>query len=641
MKKLLFFLLCILCNFALSMLEKDIKQNPLEQYYQDGQKYFKIAELLEKQSLNEIHQSFQDYSKQGCIIGVEKILTSIFFEKNSKKMNVGLAAFNAVAHKHEDVADKLLNKMHEIPQDYLTLIFIESARHNLIQIIQKLLHNGIDPNQTNDTGTSPLFMACYRGNIETVKLLLSHDTINPNQRFNLHQPLKNEASFFSLESFQQLKKMVTLFLFSSQDKINVNSATIDGVTPLLTASANGYIEIVELLLSHDKIDPNQSTYSGITPLIAACNIGNIEIVKLLLSHPKIDPNRADEAEMTPLLRASKNGFMDILKLLLSHPNINPNQNNKGIPTLVASIFIENIEVVKLLLSHENTNPNETTDDGISPLSMACHTGNTEMVKLLLSHPKIDPNEALNDYGTTPLLIACANGKIEVVKLLLSHDKIDLNKANNYRMTPFSVAFSNGHAEIIKLLLSHPKIDVKNVTYHGEILLTTALSKGHNKIVSLMHSFNMQIMLKQYVTTLSKDAHRILDAYEKFLKANFQELHDIVFIEMHQNQNFKPLRDIFKLGSIPALLLSLTENDDEYEIARNLFNNIMDDKKIEAPDDERCVICLAENKEIKENNHNLLRLECCCCKICTECFFNTYTLRADITSCIHCQNEIRN
>ena len=63
-----------------------------------------------------------------------------------------------------------------------------------------------------------------------------------------------------------------------------------------------------------------------------------------------------------------------------------------------------------------------------------------MVERLLAHDAIDVNQATTDDGTTPLYIACQNGHEAVVERLLAQDAIDVNQATtNDGMTPLYMA----------------------------------------------------------------------------------------------------------------------------------------------------------------------------------------------------------
>ena len=60
----------------------------------------------------------------------------------------------------------------------------------------------------------------------------------------------------------------------------------------------------------------------------------------------------------------------------------------------------------------------TTDDGVTPLYIACLGGHIEVVGMLLTCDGIDVNKAKTDIGATPLFMACQNGRTEVVQMLL-------------------------------------------------------------------------------------------------------------------------------------------------------------------------------------------------------------------------------
>ena len=48
------------------------------------------------------------------------------------------------------------------------------------------------------------------------------------------------------------------------------------------------------------------------------------------------------------------------------------------------------------------------------------------MRLLLAHAATDVNQATTDEGTTPLIIACHNGHEGVVRLLQAHAATDVN-----------------------------------------------------------------------------------------------------------------------------------------------------------------------------------------------------------------------
>lgn len=100
-------------------------------------------------------------------------------------------------------------------------------------------------------------------------------------------------------------------------------------TTLLTASLNGNIEAVKLLLEA-KADVNKAYTSEATPLYLASTKGHTEVVKLLLG-AMADVNQAEaKYGATPLIIASRGGHTEVAKLLLeAKADVNVKVKAKG------------------------------------------------------------------------------------------------------------------------------------------------------------------------------------------------------------------------------------------------------------------------------------------------------------------------
>ena len=73
-----------------------------------------------------------------------------------------------------------------------------------------------------------------------------------------------------------------------------------------------------------------------------------------------------------------------------------------------------------------------------------------MVRSLLAHDAIDVNQATTDDGTTPLFIACQENYEAVVERLLEKGA-DMSIASPCFGTPLAVAQRSGHASIVVIL----------------------------------------------------------------------------------------------------------------------------------------------------------------------------------------------
>lgn len=187
----------------------------------------------------------------------------------------------------------------------------KACQSKLPNIIKILIEKPeIDVNaQHITTKLSPLQISCNLGDLDSIKLLLSHP------------------------------------------KINVNIKDEDNNFPLLTAIP----QITELLLAHPKINVNIKGKSGNTALHKMCNFADYEIINLLLAHPKINVNEQNIRGETPLYQSCLSRKNKVTKLLLAHPNIDVNVKNienKSPLKIVCELY--DLEIVELLLQNKKT-----------------------------------------------------------------------------------------------------------------------------------------------------------------------------------------------------------------------------------------------------------------------------------------------
>jgi ankyrin repeat protein len=145
-----------------------------------------------------------------------------------------------------------------------------------------------------------------------------------------------------------------------------------------------------------------------------------------------------------------------------------------------------VEVVALLLVHSGMEANKAeTDNGFTPLFIACEKGHVEVVRLLLGHAGMEANKAATDDGCTPLYMACQNRKVEVVRLLLGHSGIEANKAQtDNRCTPLFIACLKGYVEVVRLLLvAGARTDL--LTSSGHTCMEAA--QGHSEVVAVLEA----------------------------------------------------------------------------------------------------------------------------------------------------------
>jgi len=103
---------------------------------------------------------------------------------------------------------------------------------------------------------------------------------------------------------------------------NINAIDTNGRTALLYASSGPYPETVEYLLKNGADINAQGTAEGFTALMTAAAEGQLEIVRLLLVHGA-DQTLTDKDGDTAESFARQNGHSSVIAMLESPPDVQP------------------------------------------------------------------------------------------------------------------------------------------------------------------------------------------------------------------------------------------------------------------------------------------------------------------------------
>jgi len=154
-------------------------------------------------------------------------------------------------------------------QDKAKSIF-DVARTGTVAEVKELMKQNPDViNQTNDSGFTPLILACYRGNIEVANFLIDNvKDVNYKSR---------EGTALSGLAVKYNKELVQHILEKNADP-NITDA--NGATPLFWAVKFGNKELTELLLKY-KADKTIKDSQGMTPFEYALQTNNKEIINIL------------------------------------------------------------------------------------------------------------------------------------------------------------------------------------------------------------------------------------------------------------------------------------------------------------------------------------------------------------------------
>jgi ankyrin repeat protein/ribosomal protein S13 len=260
---------------------------------------------------------------------------------------------------------------------------------------------------------------------------------------------------------------------------NVNFVSPEsGKTPLHIITSMGrpadnakLVPIVTLLLSRGA-NPNVQNLDGMTPLMYATASENAEIMKLLLdagADATIQQNSSNGR--TALRIANEFRFADGIRLLQERQAAASASPLAGLADAVASVVASaaprdvnkelidaarngNMDKVKELLG-AGANVNYQDEDKLTPIMYAIVSEHLDIVKELIARGA-DITVA-NHNGATPLHLAASINDIEILKRIIdTHlaESDDLNAQDNRGNTALHHAAEGGYANAVILLLNN-------------------------------------------------------------------------------------------------------------------------------------------------------------------------------------------
>ena len=171
--------------------------------------------------------------------------------------------------------------------------FTKAAKFDDVSEVKSLIQAGVSPNTLDPKGNPMLIVAIRDKSLQVADLLLA-----------------NKA-------------------------INVNLMNKSGENPLMMASIEGELPLVETLVLKNKAEVNKS---GWTPLHYACTTGKLSVAEFLITKgAKV--NALSPSETTPLMMAVGSGNDLLIKLLLDNGADLRMRNHEGYSAIdVAALF---------------------------------------------------------------------------------------------------------------------------------------------------------------------------------------------------------------------------------------------------------------------------------------------------------------
>jgi ankyrin repeat protein len=204
----------------------------------------------------------------------------------------------------------------------------EAAAKGDLWYVKRLVNNGVLPDQADNDGRTPLYIAAQNGHQDVVKWLGGK---GPDEGgADVNQAMNGGFTPLYIAAYNGHVNVVKWLGGKGPDEggADVNQANKDGATPLFAAAVKGHLAVVKWLggkgPDQGKADVNQATNKGETPLFIAALKGRLDVVKWVggkgPDQGGADVNLTTNDGATPLYVAAGEGHLDVVKWLCDKTN---------------------------------------------------------------------------------------------------------------------------------------------------------------------------------------------------------------------------------------------------------------------------------------------------------------------------------
>ncbi len=293
-----------------------------------------------------------------------------------------------------------------------------------LRLMNWFLEQGVNPNDINLSGESPLSIAVKAGRLALVESLLRYGA-------KVDYLSANKTGLLAIAGQGGNPNILNLLV---ELGLWINARNVEGNTPLMFAAYYGQPAALNFLLDRGAEYRVRSAETS-TALLFAVQGGHLDNVKRLIQcYPNISSALKEETpgEWNAVRLAALRGYPDILQYLHS--------------------LGENLQTVSSI--------------GWNLLHLCCqgialeeHPERSQFVACLdyLISQGLNINTP-NSYGDTPLHIAARQNHSAVINRLVQYVNIDKNKNNRDKVTPFLLAVQLKQIETIEAFANIPDID---------------------------------------------------------------------------------------------------------------------------------------------------------------------------------------
>lgn len=187
--------------------------------------------------------------------------------------------------------------------------------------------------------------------------------------------------------------------------------------------------------------------------------------------------------------AREGDLKKVRAILRDNPDLLNARSDNGATPLHVACWYGKTEVATYLIQ-KGADINLKAQNNISPLHIAAMTGNLELVKLLLEKGSTSLLEGA-EWNNTPLHLACERGHPAVVEYLLD-EGANMEARNELKRTPLiAAAREKGDLRVIKILVERGA-DIHARDISNDTPLTLAAWRGFEDVVNYMIEKKSQI-----------------------------------------------------------------------------------------------------------------------------------------------------
>ena len=362
-----------------------------------------------------------------------------------------------------------------IDKDCRTALMLAYWKEN-VEAIRFLLNAGADPNIANAVGATCIHHAVFGGcNKETLQIIIEYGA-------NVNAIDKNSRTALMLACQKGNVEAINVLLNAGAD-INIRNA--NGSACILFAVVGGcHKETLQAIIDHGA-DINATNEDSRTALMIACVRGDVEAIHVLLN-AGADSTITDTNGFTWIHYAVAGGCSkETLQLIIGNgAKVNAIDKNSS-TALMLACQTENVEAINVLLN-AGTASTITDTNGGTWIHYAVDGGCSKETLQIIIEYGADVN-AIDKNNSTALMLACQKGSLEAINVLLNAGA-DINIRDGNGLTCIHYAVIGGcHKETLQAIIDRGSAVNATSKYNETALRLACTMRSEDAINALLNA----------------------------------------------------------------------------------------------------------------------------------------------------------